>query len=80
MKKEISCVKCGTTFTREIEDAMEGEWESALRPWCPTCEAKVTAAFQASDEYKKLYDRHGNPREPLLKKLAKKLMLPGSYS
>lgn len=47
--------------------------------YCPTCDPIVTAEYMQSDEYKKLYDEHGNRRVPLLKRLAQKMMLPGSY-
>jgi hypothetical protein len=47
--------------------------------YCPTCDPVQKAEYMQSDEYKKLYDSHGNQRVPLLKRLAQKMMLPGSY-
>jgi len=72
-------VKCGAAFSRDVEDTAEARYIASMHPWCPTCEAKVTKDFMASKEYRELYDSKGNPREPFLRKIAKKLMLPGSH-
>lgn len=69
MPEQANCFRCGKSFQRE----MMGPY------YCPTCDPVQKAEYMQSDEYKKLYDSHGNQRVPLLKRLAQKMMLPGSY-